>query len=769
MEDTRAVCDSVIGATLFSVSSEWTGAETMKNANNMMKQLAGKPLLAMCATIFMTAPAHSADSSSALFRARSGDFSVGTMRSVSVNPPKGWARVNTINQDPLSLAQWTPKDLACATGTASRLSLYAVDVGPLGAQKLMQKWFPDALKFHVSEQERGFVIVRAEAEPNRTQAVIAFPLSDQHITPLSGWIGGVNVLFVAESTVIPADKLEETVRQAIRSQIAVRTPNAKAMDKPFVLFNSKWHKSLADRLEEASKRGEPNALVSRAYSMFNDADGFVPVGQALLLKAAEKGHALAQLDLIRLSRRSLLTIEVPDAKLSQWSTSLATSGAEDARFWSMENRPWDEAESKVPGHDTVQKLAKCGQPEARRLWAKHLVQSFKAPDRFNGRNIVMALMRAPPLEGTLPITTRPPRAVEGPATDELKAAALLKTACPHEEDPEQDLFAGGDDFKIEKRKSKKSLKTEKVVSEADDFPELKEAALLDKMVNSGSMKTLKEAQKLACNWKGGVEDRNSIVVEIAARQNDGFGKWRRFRACDVIKENVMAGVCRDKEVTQAKLNAEMRYRDILVTVAPELRNPLANLRAKATTFQDTLLAQSYAVTKNVREKSELDRVRKQMETEFLDLVGATMNQNLQSDIRDVITGRRLLLLPTQEEEAMFTLKRQPASASFMKKELERLELRMKDTIASIEEADKEDINKEFKKSLMDAHEAWTAYRASYAAFAAKLGESGVNVAPLQAAADLWFHIEGIYYFEQIRDREINRADIPPEKESLAAN
>jgi hypothetical protein len=43
------------------------------------------------------------------------------------------------------------------------------------------------------------------------------------------------------------------------------------------------------------------------------------------------------------------------------------------------------------------------------------------------------------------------------------------------------------------------------------------------------------------------------------------------------------------------------------------------------------------------------------------------------------------------------------------------------------------------------------------------------VAPLQAAADLWFHIEGIYYFEQIRDREINRADIPPEKERLAAS
>lgn len=706
--------------------------------------------------------------SKALFRARSGDFSVGTMRSVSINAPKGWRRVDSVNQDPLSLAQWTPKDLMCATGASSRLSLYAVDVGLSGPHRLMQTWFPDALKFHVSDQERGFVIVRAEAEANRTQAVMAFPLSDQHITPLAGWIGGVNVLFVAESTILSAEKLEETVRAAIRNQIPVKTPNARAMDVPFVLFNQKWHKSLAERLESASKRGEPNALVSRAYSLFNDADGFVPVGQALLMKAAERGHPLAQLDLIRLSRRSLLTIDVSDAKLEQWSKALALSGAEDARFWTTQNRPFDEVDAKVPGLDSLKKLAACGQPEARRTWAKHLVQSFKASDRYNGQNIVMSLMRAPPLEGTLPITTRPPRAVEAPATEELKAAALLKTACPNEEDPEQDLFASGDDFKIPKRKSKVT-KDDKLVAESDEFPELKEAATLDRMVNSGSMKTLKEAQKLACDWKGSESDRDNLVIEIAARHNDGFGKWRRFRSCDVIKENVMAGFCRDKELNQAKINSEKRYRDILVTVAPELRNPVAALRLKATAFHEALLEKSYAMTKNVREKSELDRVRRQMETEFLDLVGATINQNLQSDIRDVITGRRLLLLPPQEEEAMFTLKRQPASALFMKKELERLDERMKLTMTSIEEADKEDLSKEFKVSLKAAHNAWTAYRASYAAFLSALGDSGVNVAPIQAAADLWFHIEGIYYFEQIRDREINRVDMPPEKERLAVS
>lgn len=705
----------------------------------------------------------------ALFRARSGDFSAGTMRSVSVMPPSGWRRVSAINQDPLSLAQWTPKDPVCSTGAASRLSLYAVDVGKEGPNKLMQKWFPDALKFHVSEPERGFVIVRAEAEANRPQAVLAFPLSEEHVTPLAGWIGGVNVLFVAESTTLPAEGLETIVRTAIRNQVPVRTANARAMDVPFVLFNKQWHKTLGDRLEEAAKRGEPNALVSKAYSMFNDADGFVPAGLQLLYKAADKGHALAQLDLIRLSRRQLLTIEVPDEKLKEWSKKLADAGSDDARLWATENRPFDEVDSKIPGLDNLKKLATCGQPEARRIWAKFLVQSFKAGDRFNGRNIVMGLMRQPPLEGTLPITTRVPRAVEAPAIQQLKAAALLKTACPNEEDPEQDLFANKDDFKIEKKKSKKETAVVAAVTETDDIPELKEAQTLDKMVNSGSMKTLKEAQKRACKWSGSEDDRDSLVIEIAARHNDAYGKWRRFRACDVIKENVMAGFCREKEQRQAKINTEARYRDILVTASPELRNSIANLRGKATVFHDTLLEKSYASAKNTAQKIELDRTHRQLEIEFLDLVAATLNQDLQNQIKDVVTGRKLLLLPPSTEEAAFTLKRQPASALFMKKELERLEARIQETIKSIDEADREDLNKEFKKSLFAAYETWKAYRESYTAFSAKLAEQGRSSASVQAAADLWFHIQGIYYFEKIRDREINRSQVPPEAERLVSN
>jgi hypothetical protein len=704
----------------------------------------------------------------ALFRARSGDFSIGTMRSITLPSPSGWRRVAAINKDPLSLAQWTPNSPLCSTGAASRLSLYSVDVGKVGPHKLLHKWFPEALRFHVGHAERGFVIVRAEAEPNQNQAVIAYPLSDQHITPLAGAVDGVNILLIAESTTQTPEELEAVVRKTIQTQIPVRTEDAKAMDVPFVLFNDKWHKTVSDRLDLAIKAGQPNAMVSKAFSMFNEADGFIPTGQVLLLKAAERGHALAQLDLIRLSRRRLLTIDVPEEKLNEWSVKLVKLGSDDARFWSTEMKKFSETETQYAGLEDLKKLSACGQPEARRTYAKLLVQSFKASERFAGRNIVMNLMRNPPLEGTLPITTRIPRAVDAPAIEKLKAAALLKTACPNEEDPEQDLFAQKSDFEIQK-KSKKGKVTAAPIAEAEDFPELQEARVLDKMVNSGSMKTLKEAQKLACKWSGGEQDRNSLVIEIAARQNDAFGKWRRFRSCEVLTEHNIATVCREQELKRVKLNAEMRYRDILVTADAELRNSIAGLRKKAAEFQDALLESSYAVAKSVKQKTELDRTRRAMDNEFLDLVGATMTQDLQNQINDVVTGRRLMLLPPNDEEAKFALRRQPPSALFLNKELKRLEARMGETVKSIEDADQEDLSKDFKNGFSQAYEAWKAYRKSYAAFSAKLAEQGKSNASALAAADLWFHIEGIYYFELLRDRELNRPDVPPETERVPAS
>lgn len=743
-----------------------------ENRNHFSKALLSTIAFILMSQISSEARSQALDQT-ALFRARSGDFSVGTMHSVTLATPMGWRRVPAINKDPLSLAQWTPKETSCATGAASRLSLYAVDVGKAGPRKLVQKWFPDALRFQVSDSERGFVIVRAEAEPNRTQAVIAYPMSDQHITSLAGPVDGVNILLIAESTTLSAEELEKTVRTAVRNQIPVRAANPKGMDVPFVLFNKQWHKTISDRIELGIKNGAPNAMVSKAFSIFNEADGFTPSGQVLLFKAAEKGHPPAQLDLIRLSRRRLLTIDVSNEKLAEWSNQLAKAGSDDARFWAAEAKKFSENDAQMLGNEELRKLSACGQPEARRTYAKLLVQSFKASERFTGRNIVMNLMRQPPLEGTLPITTRVPRAVEAPAIEKLKAAALLKTACPNEDDPEQELFAQKSDFQIEKPINKvvgqAAGKEAEKEFEPEDFPELKEARVLDKMVNSGSMKTLKQGLKLACKWPGGEQDRNNLVIEIAARQNDGFGKWRRFRACEVVTENNIAAVCRDQELKREKLNAEMRYRDILVTADADLRNNIAALRTKANAFQDTLLESSYAVAKTVREKAELDRMRRSLDNEFLDLVGATITQNLKSQIKDVVTGRRLMMLPPSDEETTFTLKRQPASARFMTKELERLETRMNETVKSIEEADAEDLNKDFKRGFVAANEAWKAYRKSYAAFAAKLAEQGKSDATVAAAADLWFHIEGIYYFELLRDREINRSRVPPEAERVPAS
>ena len=142
---------------------------------------------------------------------------------------------------------------------------------------------------------------------------------------------------------------------------------------------------------------------------------------------------------------------------------------------------------------------------------------------------------------------------------------------------------------------------------------------------------------------------------------------------------------------------------------------------------------------------------------------------MQNQIRDVVTGRRLLLLPPSIDEATFSLVRQPASAAFMKKELVRLDGRMKETLRSIEEADREDLSKAFKKGFATSYDAWKAYRESYAKFSAKLLEVGATTASDQAAAELWFHIEGIYYFERLRDHEINRSQVPVEAERIVSN
>lgn len=724
---------------------------------------------------FMVGPNGSgvAEASEPLFRSRLGDGSAGAVRTVGVKPPKGWRVVDTINRDPLSLAQWVPNQPKCSTGAATRISVYAVDVGSQGPHRLVQRWLPSANSFQVVAPESGFAIVRAhttvradsEAADGAAQTVIAYPYSEQFITPLAGWVGGVNILFVAESTSTSLDELEQSLRQTIRGRYAVSAKAVHAIDQPFVLFGKKWHKALQARWQEAEKKKQPLALVSQAYALFGEAGAYVPQGQNLLLKAAEMGHDPSKMDLVRLARRSLMTVDVAPEMLEAWENDLAKKGSEDAKFWSAERGLMAEETDK--NQVTMRGLANCGQPEAKRFWTKTQVQSFNSRERYLGRLAVVNMMQEPPLEATLPITTRVPRAVEAPAIQQLKEAAVLKTACPNEDDPDETLFVKKTDFKTAKSfKRNQKLKAQSLEQpEEEEFPELKEASRMDRLANAGSQAQLKDALKIACKWSGSETDRQNLIVELAIRR-DGLGKWKRFRSCSVIKEHQMAKVCRDRDLKQAKINLDTRFNNILIAAgmsydeAPEAVTAATVFRKKAMEFADRLLEKSYAQATSVRETKELDEIRYSLESEFMSLLGATLNREdamgLESQIGEVVTGRRLLMLPAEDGNMDFALKRQAPTEKFLKRELERLEARLKDTMQSIQEADKIDLSPSFKEGLSSAREAWEEYRKAHARFVAKVAEAHPHVSRHGAAAQLWFHIEGVYYFEKLRDRQMSR-------------
>lgn len=724
---------------------------------------------------FMVGPNGSgvAAASEPLFRSRLGDGSAGAVRTVGVKPPKGWRVVDRINRDPLSLAQWVPNQPKCSTGAATRISVYAVDVGSQGPHRLVQRWLPSANSFQVVAPESGFAIVRAhttvradsEAADGAAQTVIAYPYSEQFITPLAGWVGGVNILFVAESTSTSLDELEQSLRQTIRGRYAVSAKAVHAIDQPFVLFGKKWHKALQARWQEAEKKKQPLALVSQAYALFGEAGAYVPQGQNLLLKAAEMGHDPSKMDLVRLARRSLMTVDVAPEMLEAWENDLAKKGSEDAKFWSAERGLMAEETDK--NQVTMRGLANCGQPEAKRFWTKTQVQSFNSRERYLGRLAVVNMMQEPPLEATLPITTRVPRAVEAPAIQQLKEAAVLKTACPNEDDPDETLFVKKTDFKTAKSfKKNQKLKAQSLEQpEEEEFPELKEASRMDRLANAGSQAQLRDALKIACKWSGSETDRQNLIVELAIRR-DGLGKWKRFRSCSVIKEHQMAKVCRDRDLKQAKINLDTRFNNILIAAgmsyneAPEAVTAATVFRKKAMEFADRLLEKSYAQATSVRETKELDEIRYSLESEFMSLLGATLNREdamgLESQIGEVVTGRRLLMLPAEDGNMDFALKRQAPTEKFLKRELERLEARLKDTMQSIQEADKIDLSPSFKEGLSSAREAWEEYRKAHARFVAKVAEAHPHVSRHGAAAQLWFHIEGVYYFEKLRDRQMSR-------------
>lgn len=723
----------------------------------------GKILIA-ASSILLAAPAIADEA--ALFRTRAGENGDGALHAVTLRPTAGWKRVEEIDRDPLSLAQWTSSRTQCSTGASSRISLYAVDVGRNGPNKLMQKWFPEAVKFNVRAPERGFVIVQAEAESRKQQNVIAYPLSDSRITPLAGWIGGVQMVVVAESTTLSINELEDVLRQMLRNPVPIRTKNPAKVDLPFVLANSKWHKALAKRIDEGSKNGLPNALLSQAHAFFADGSGFVPAGQLLLLKAAEGQNRLAQLDLIRLSRRGLLAASISDKPFAEWTKELADLGSEDARYWVAAERKFDEDEAKM-SLKPLQDLATCGHPEARRAWAKHLVYAFTKREQAQGRNLVLSIMQSPALEGTLPLTTRVPRAVEAPEFASLKATALLKSACSEDGDPEEVLFAQKADFKVHHSLVQQAAMVP-MAANTDAFPELREARRIDQLVSTGEKSKINAALLSACRWNGTEADRDRLVTEVVARR-DGIGRWQRFRTCEIITDGRLAGACREQRLSQIRINLDQRLAKTKQQIPAQAVKAFDALRENATSYFDSMLIRSFEQA-TTAEKVELDQVREQMENEFYDVIVATLGDRLDDQIKDVVTGRKLLLLPPEEDADMFSLKRPKGSTLLLQSELAKLQERMTETMKSIETADRLDMDKAFKKSLLTARAHWLNYQSSFDEFVSKLGSIGVNAAQTKVAAALWFHIEGIYYFEKIRDRQINRSTPKaPEATSVVMN
>jgi hypothetical protein len=235
----------------------------------------------------------------------------------------------------------------------------------------------------------------------------------------------------------------------------------------------------------------------------------------------------------------------------------------------------------------------------------------------------------------------------------------------------------------------------------------------------------------------------------------------------------MAEFCRAQVLKQTKVNLDTRFNDILIAAglssaeAPQTVVAAQALRKKAAEFFDKLLEKSYQQASSLREKSELDETRRQMESEFMGLLAATLSKedgmSLKSQIGDVVTGRRLLVLPAESADASFSLERQAPSPKFLKKELERLETRLKETLLTIDEAAKEDISTDFKKGLREAHTAWVEYQKAYSSFVEKIKVTHPQVSNHQLAAELWFYIEGIFYLEKLRDRQISRV-VPDEDE-----
>lgn len=669
---------------------------------------------------------------------------------VALFPPSPWKSVGPLNRDPLSVAQWA-RGQECSSGASQRLTLFNVDMGLSGPQRLMQRWFANAHRLQVLAPEAGFVLIKAESATS-TSGLLAFPESDRAITPVMGWIGGVKVVLVGEAaSANDLGSLEADFRATLQSMRKVRARNSRSFDMPYVLAAKSWNKSLVAELKRNAEK-KSNAKMSLAYGHFNEASGFVPAGQEWLRKAALEGHGPAQAELLRLSRAEMLAVGIDKEQLVKWSAELAAAGHVEERFIAALNRPFDPNETSE--HlKPLEPLVSCGHREARLIWAKHLAESFDKKERDAGKRLVMRLMQTPMLHSELPVYGRVPVKTDAPTLVTLKKAALLKNACV--EEPDAELFVKKSDFVIPKQRPVVAATLS--VLESDPFPELRAARELDKLVNSGDRKKLRTAQRLACDWAGSEKDREELIVEVRARR-DGFGRWKRFRTCDVVTDGKMVATCAEQENKQASINNEVQFQKLLKLAGPRHTDELVELRALATDYGEAIWRAAQARA-DATERREIDRIRNQVEAEFVGMVKALLSNALEKEVGEALTAKRLLVLQPEEGTADFTIFRQPASAGFMRKEQLRLEARMAETMKAIDEADRDDLNIEFKKQVKQAMKAWAQYKTKFEKLSAQVQSDSAVLAPTsdaRFAATVWFYVAGINRLEQLRDRELGR-------------
>ncbi len=670
---------------------------------------------------------------------------------VALVPPTPWKSVGPLNRDPLSVAQWA-RGQECSSGASQRLTLFNVDMGLSGPQRLVQRWFGNAHRLQVLAPEAGFILIKAESA-NATSGLLAFPESDRAITPVMGWIGGVKVVLVGEAaSANDLGSLEADFRATLRSMKRVSAKNSRSFDIPYVLAAKSWNKSLASELKRNAEK-QPNAKMSLAYGYFNEASGFVPAGQEWLRKAAVEGHGTAQAELLRLSRAEMLAVAIDAERLAKWSGELAAAGHVDERFMVVLNRPFDPNET-TEHIKPLEPLVSCGHREARLIWAKHLAESFDKKERDAGKRLVMHLMQTPMLESELPVYGRVPVKTDAPTMATLKKAALLKNACV--EEPDADLFVKKSDFLIPKQRPVAAATLS--LLESDPFPELRAARELDKLVNSGDRKKLRTAQRLACEWAGSEKDREELIVEVRARR-DGFGRWRRFRTCDAVTDSKMVATCAEQENRQASINNEVQFQKLLRLAGPARTEELVELRALAIAYGEAIWRAAQARAEKT-ERREIDRIRSQVEAEFVGMAKALLSNSLEKEVGEALTAKRLLVLQPEGGGADFTIFRQPASAGFMRKEQLRLEARMAETMKTIDEADRDDLDIEFKKQVKQAMKAWAQYKSKFEALSAQVqaADSAVLTPTSDArfAATVWFYVAGINRLEQLRDRELGR-------------